>query len=292
MRYTDTVAYEANEIGAEARRMRFAPLWVPVPFPRSPLWTRLATLFDPEHFTHGCPPVDVGPVALDTSSMDGIRVLRCPIKACGSDEVVLPEELAPLAPLVRHVLELEAHANPLFASSWIHLSFERTRVEAGATQRVPGWHVDGFQGVRAPRHLVEHSYLWADRDPTEYCVQPFFLSHLDPGRHNVFAEMERQAREGNAMAGLPGHAYLIDPYLVHRSPVSAEPGFRSFVRITCAETELEDPANTRNLSLGPSQDYAPRLEARDRLHPYRGEVPWEWYGVRPLAAPVEDGRAV
>lgn len=281
-RYTDTVSYERNVIGTDAAEMRFRPDWVPVPFPRSPLWTRLAAPFDIEHFQHACPPVDCGPVALDTSSMEGLRVLRCPIKRRGSDAVMLPSELAPLAPLVRHVLELEAQVNPDFPSFWCHLSFERTRVGAGETQRVPGWHVDGFQGVRAPRHRIEHSYLWADRQPTEYCLQPFFLSHLDPGRHNVFAEMVAQAREVNAYAGLEGHAYLVDPYLVHRSPAVAENCWRSFVRITVAETELEDPTNTANLSLGVPQNYPARSEARDRLHAYEGGIPWPFYGLRPI----------
>lgn len=282
MRYSETVDYKPNAIGSSARDIFFPHRRVSLPFRHSALWRRLSEPFDVEHFMNACPPVDVGHVPMDTDGMQDLMVLRCPIKASSSMLVTLPTELDGIADLVRHVCELEAGCNAWFELSWCHVSFQRTLVQADTTQRVPGWHVDGFQGVRVPRHRAEHSYLWSDRDPTEYCVQPFFLSHLDPGRHNVFDEISRQARDGNAYTGLPGHAYLIDPYLVHRSPRAIETGYRSFARITFTETEFEDPANTVNLSLGREQNYAARIDARDRLHAYGGPVPWEFYGVAPV----------
>lgn len=282
-RYSETIEMDVRSIGKTAESIMFDPCWVPVPFPQSPIWTRLGTHFNPEHFSYCCPPVDTGPVTLELTSMDNVRTLRCPIKISGSREVVLPSELAALRPLIRHVCELEAHAAPeMFENFWCHVSFERTEVTPGLTQRVPGWHVDGFQGVRVPRHRIEHSYLWSDGQPTQYCLQPFYLSHLDPGRHNVFAEMQAQAREVNAVAGFPEHVYLVDPYLVHRSPTLVQGGWRSFARVTFTQTELEDPGNTRNESLGASQDYPARIDARDRLHAYKGDVPWDFYGVKRL----------
>ena len=283
MRYTETVQFQSNSVGAKTDDLRFEPHWVALPFPRNPLWGRLGAVFDTEHFLYACPPGDVGLVELDTESLEGVRVLRCPIKPAGSDTVRLPRELRALSPLVRHVCELEAHANPDFAAFWCHITFERTKVEEGATQRVGGWHVDGFQGVRVPRHRAEHSYLWADHQAVECCVQPFFVSHLDPARHNVFDELVRQAREENALAGFESHVYLVDPYLVHRTPVMRRAGWRSFARITFTETELEDPMNTRNLALGSAQDYPPRIDVRDRLHAFRSSPPWECYGVQPVA---------
>ena len=286
MRYSETVGYQRAKIGQECVRLCFEPRWVPVPFPHSPIWARLCKMFDPEYFQHAFPPPDLGRPDMNTEEMAGLRALRCPINPAGSNEVVLPSEFAPLLPMVRHVFETEAHINPNFAAWWCHLSFERTEVTAGTTQRVPGWHLDGFQGVRVPRHAAEHSYLWADRDPTEWCLQPLFLSHLDSARHNIFDEIARQARESNAFAGLAGHVHLIDPYVVHRSPVLYELGWRSFVRITFTKTELEDPANTVNLSLLGVGNYPPRIEARDRLYAYQGGVPWETYGTRPVQSVV------
>jgi len=282
MRYTDTVSFEHAAIGAQSFPISMHPRWVVTPFPTSPLWQRMHARFDPEHFMYAAPPVDVGKLTLDTTSLEGLRVLRCPIKAAGSKELIVPLELQPLEPLIRYLMELELHINPKFADFWCHVSFERTQVQADGTQRVPGWHVDGFQGVRVPRHQIEHSYLWADVAPTEFCVQPFFISHLDAGRHNIFDELTCQAREANAYAGLPGHVYLIDPYVVHRSPVMQQAGWRSFFRMTFTETELEDTNNTRNLALALAQDYASRIDVRDRFYAYDGDIPWHSYGLKPV----------
>ena len=281
-RYTDNVRYAANAIGARCHVLDIPPHWVPLPFPQSPLWSRMHLPFDPQHFLYACPPVEVGQVILDTKGLDGLRTLRCPIKQTGTPSVWLPTELTPLLPLVRHVLELERHANPRFEAFCAHITFERTKVAEGATQRVPGWHVDGYQGVRVPRHQIEHSYLWADHAATEFCLQPFFVSHLDPARHNVFDELVQQAKEVNAFQGFPNIVYLIDPYLVHRSPGMRQTGWRSFVRITFTESELEDSNNTVNLAFSEGSPHAERLDVRNRLYPYQGDVPWHSYGVVPL----------
>lgn len=282
MRYTDTVSFEHAAIGEQAFKLRLPPRWVVTPFSTSPLWQRMHARFDPEHFMYAAPPVDVGKLLVDTTELEGLRVLRCPIKAAGSEELIVPAELQRLEPLIRYILELELHVNPKFVDFWCHVSFERTQVQAQASQRVPGWHVDGFQGVRVPRHQIEHSYLWADVAPTEFCIQPFFITHLDAGRHNIFDELMSQARSDNTYAGLPGHVYLIDPYVVHRSPVVEQAGCRSFFRMTFTETELEDTNNTRNLSLAMPQEYAPRIDVRDRFYPYDGDVPWPLYGLKRL----------
>ena len=280
MRYSDRVNYTANAIGRECQTFDFEPRWVPTPFPRSPIWARLHQSFDTEHFLYPAPPIEVGRFDLDPAVLAGLRVLRCPIKKADESIVHLPTELGPVAEVVRHIVETELFINPRFKDFHAHVSFECTDVAAGTTQRVPGWHVDGFQGVRVRAHVIEHSYLWSTRRGTEYCLQPFFIDHLDPHRHNVFPEIERQAKPENVYETFPGSLYLIDPYVVHRSPRVEAAGLRSFLRVTFTETELEDPVNTRNLSFE-EPNHPPRLEVRDRLFSFAGEVPWHSYGVKP-----------
>lgn len=282
MRYSSQVRYEPNTLGKSCITLSLPGHWVPRPFPNSPLWSRMHQVFDPEHFLYAAPPVDVGKQRVNTSELSGMRALRCPVKPPGSSQLSIPSELAPLRGLIEQIVELEVACNPRFQDFWAHVSFERTAVRAGATQRVPGWHVDGFQGVRVPRHQIEHSYLWADIAAAEFCLQPFFVSHLDPARHNVFDELAHQARSENAFAGLPEHIYLIDPYVVHRSPVLATDVVRSVFRLTFTETELEDPVNTVNLSLPHAGGYRARTDVRDRLFAYEGEPPAGYYGLRPL----------
>ena len=291
MRYTDHVHYEPARIGRRARILQQSPLWVPKPFAHSPLWARMGSTFDPEHFLYPAPPVDIGKVQLQALAPAPLRVLRCPLKAAWSADLVLPEELAAWEPLVRHVLETERAHNPQFLQAWAHISVEHTEVAAGKTQRVPGWHVDGFQGVRQARHGIEHSYLWANVAPTEFCLQPFLVSHLDTARHNVFDTLQEQAREECVFEGLPEHVYLIDPYVVHRAAPMPKAGWRAFVRITFAETYLDDPVNTVNLSLRVPESAGARIEVRDRLFAYEGSTPWELTGLRKKSLESADVKA-
>lgn len=281
MRYTDTVVFQHFSIGQQAHTLELPVRWVTRPFAGNPIWSRMHQVFDLEHFLYAAPPVDLGELALCTESLEGLRILRCPVKKAGSCQLVVPSEAQELLPLIRHCLETELHANPRFEDFWCHLSFERTWVEPGTTQRVAGWHADGFQGVRVPPHQVEHSYIWCDTQPTEFCLQPFFVQHLDRARHSAVDAFERQAKEDNVLRALPLHLYLIDPYVVHRSPCLTKAGWRSFFRLTFTETELEDANNTRNLSLPVPQAYEERIDVRDRLSAWRGPVPWEMYGVQP-----------
>ena len=282
MRYTDNVHYEPASIGERALRLEQKPLWVPKPFAHNPLWARMGQTFDPEHFLYPTPPVDLGKVELKLPAEQfesPVRVLRCPIKAAQNEAVLLPEELSAYEPLVRHVLETELAHNPRYLQSWAHITVERTFVQVHKTQRVPGWHVDGFQGVRAPRHGIEHSYLWSDVAPTQYCLQPFLLTHLDFARHNVFDVFDQEASR-YVFGGLENHVYLLDPYIVHRAALMDNSGWRTFVRLTFTETYLDDPVNTVNLSLHIPQDAPARLEVRNRLFGYEGPTPWEVVGLR------------
>lgn len=282
-RYTDIVSYEKQAIGEQAETVEIKPLWVPKPFAQSPLWQRMGSNFSQEHYLYSCPPVDCGvhPLELGEDTLDQ-RVLRCPIKKSGSTNFVIPSELKSYKPLIQSIAELDSAQNKDFLESWAHITVERTLVESGNTQRVPGWHVDGFQGVRVPRHAIEHSYLWSDVLAFETCIQPFFLQHLDPARHNVFEEITKQAQEANAYAGYNQHIYLIDPYVVHRSPVMKTEGYRTIVRVTITTTELDDPVNTINLSLDCNQNYPERIDVRNRLYGYEGTVPWELYAIKKL----------
>src|SRR5208282_1968985 len=113
--------------------------------------------------------------------------------------------------------------------------------------RYPGFHGDGIQGQKlTPKVNVEHSYIFVTEPPTEFCLQPFFLKHLDEAKHNFFLEFDRQAKDANIYGCLPNHLYMIDPYMVHRTPKIQKTQTRVFIRITFAPTELQNPKNTHN----------------------------------------------
>ena len=146
-------------------------------------------------------------------------------------------------------------------------------------QRLPGFHGDGFQGSKFPTKVTaEHSYIIATNPPTEFCLQPFFLKHLDEAKHNFFLELDSQAQECNVYKSLSNHLYLIDPYMVHRTPFLADMIDRKFVRITYTFTELENPHNTIN-SMFDNQSYENRVDIRTTLCTNEFPVPYHLYGL-------------
>jgi hypothetical protein len=130
-----------------------------------------------------------------------------------------------------------------------------------------------------PGENVEHSYILTTDPPTEFCVQPFFLKHLDESKHNFFLEFDKQAKESNIYQCLPNHLYLIDPYMVHRTPRLPGDTSRTFLRITFAFTELQHPKNTIN-PLFAGQEYEKRIDIRENLCKNEFDVPYHLYGVQ------------
>lgn len=271
-------------IGDQVLERPFPALWVPQPFPHAPVWRRLGQSFDRAHFLAAHPPIQIGHmVDAGVSETEGSRAyLRCPIKTADTDTAQIPCEMAPVMPVIVHALETFAAWYPQWLTRHVHVTWEAGWVEAGTTQRIPGWHVDGFQGVRQGPHATEASVFWCDALPTEYCVQPFYLTHLDPSRHNAQEALVAQAQEVNALAGRSGGLYLIDPYCVHRGAHATERVWRNFVRVTVADVPLDDPGNTRNVGLRGCQDAPDRLEVRDRLWVSSSPIPWELLGFGPV----------
>jgi len=96
--------------------------------------------------------------------------------------------------------------------------------------------VDGFQGrERAIKSEIEHSYLAADRTPTIFYNQAFYLAPLDPSKHNYFWEFDRQADPTKEYSLEAYMVYLADAYSVHRATEATETGHRTFFRVTLSK---------------------------------------------------------
>jgi hypothetical protein len=254
-------------------------LWTPTIDPDSIAYRSLFKEFNLNQYLYPRFPIDMG---LTTVEKLPFNVLRMPIKYPGTGYKI-PRELAPLEDLIHRVAEYEAflyndhHINP--NSTFCHITYDNSDIPAGEYHRYPGFHGDGIQGTKlTPKVWVEHSYILATAPPTEFCVQPFFLRHLDEAKHNYFLEFDRQAHECNIYGSLPNHLYLIDPYMVHRTPKITQPINRTFLRITYAFTELQHPKNTVNPLL-PGQVYHKRVDIRANLMPNEFEVPYHLYGI-------------
>lgn len=275
IRYQDTVlTVENHHTLTPAKRV------VPRVSPNHPFYENHRTYFDIERFQYPAPPIELGNVMDLVGIQDEwVNVLRCPIKYPGTPFKV-PQKLKFLLPLIRRVAEYEIAFNKGYEDTFIHITFDSSKVKADTYHRYPGFHGDGVQGAKFSQDrytVIEHSYIVSTSPPTEFCLQPFFFQHLNDARHNLFHEMELQARDSNIFTAIPWHLYLIDPYMVHRTPHIYADVYRVFARITVAYTELMNPHNTVNPCF-PSQIYSPRHDIRKFLSTYPGEVPWEMYG--------------
>lgn len=258
-------------------------LWTPIIDEHNVMYYTLFKEFNKANFLYPRLPVDMGLV----DDVDDIlkwsdtaqNILRMPIKFPNTAYKV-PIELRHLMPLIRRVADYESFINKDHAATFAHITFDKSKVNPGEHHRFPGFHGDGYQGSKlTPKITVEHSYILTTNPPTEFCLQPFFLNHLDEAKHNMFLEFDKQARKENIYQSLPNHLYLIDPYMVHRTPKITEAVERLFLRITFTFSELEHPKNTMNPMFPPYQ-YKDRIDIRQALSKNEFDIPYHLYGLK------------
>lgn len=168
----------------------------------------------------------------------------------------------------------------------LHLTVHNAWVMPGETQRYPGFHGDGLQGGKFKYKMVcEHSYITSDPQPTIISMQPYFVSHLNENRDNIFLAFDQQVKKQSLFRLTTGDLYLIDPYVVHESPKITKKIFRTFVRLTTTPGELLMPKNTVN-PMFDGQKYPDRIEVREFVSEPKKIIPLHMYGLKPLFSDV------
>lgn len=274
----DNIKYDAAKISEEGETIDVRDVWMPQAQSWSPVYTHLTAPFSFDHYTSPRMPVDLG--AFDISAVENLpRILRMTIKPVGEEKMYIPKELEDITSFIRQVLEYERMINSKFKDCEIHITTDYGFVKAQETQRFPGWHVDGLQGGKFKNKLMaEHSYVIATNNPTEFCLQPFFIKHYDEDITNFFKAFDQQARDVNIYRGLPKHLYLMDAYMVHRTPVITEDTHRGFIRITVANAPLPIEHNTLNPMLDQKRPEF-KLDIRDWLREPDFGIHYDYYGL-------------
>lgn len=260
-------------------------LWTPKIDEENIAYQSMFKPFSLNQYLYTRPPIDMGLLDEDMINCP-VNVLRMPLKYPKSStfltdgsEYRIPYELSSLLPLIKRVAEYEAFINTNHNDMFCHITFDHSEVKANEYHRFPGFHGDGIQGTKlTPKINVEHSYIVTTNPATEFCLQPFFLKHLDESKHNYFFEFDKQAKKENILRSLPNHLYLIDPYMVHRTPKIKKNVARTFVRITYAHTELQHPKNTYNPLFEDMQGYEKRIDIRENLTRHEFGIPYHLYG--------------
>jgi hypothetical protein len=274
----DNIQYDETQLSGEGDVVEIRDVWMPKAQSWSPVYTHLTSPFSFDHFTSPRLPVDLGPFDIDFVK-EVPRILRLTIKPVGEINAYIPEELKEAETFITQILEYERMINPNFENCEIHITTDYGFVKADETQRFPGWHVDGLQGGKFKNKLLaEHSYIASTSNPTEFCLQPFFIKHYDEDITNFFKAFDQQARDVNIYRGIPKHLYLMDAYMVHRTPTIREDTYRGFVRITVANAPLPIEFNTLNPMLNQERPVF-KLDIRDWLRAPDHGINYDYYGL-------------
>ena len=145
----------------------------------------------------------------------------------------IPANLCWTRPIVEAALFAQADIS---LDKYIYLTVKHLWVTPDNVGNRPGWHTDGFGSD-------DLNIIWADKYPTEFCVQDFNLSDC---HEKSMQEMEEQVRPENILTYPEGSVILIDKWNVHRSPVIQESGFRTFVKVSISKEKYNLRGNAHN----------------------------------------------
>lgn len=168
---------------------------------------------------------------------DDQYILRMAIKADGGP-IFIPRQLFWIIPMLNMVTEYQDNINR--NHPFIYVTIRHGLVKS---KRDDEWHVDGFS-TKIP-HLPEQNYIWANQDATEYAeISAKIPSDFNPRQHNINHYLEQCVTEVKKAEA--NTVYCMDPYVLHRRPMSTTGTKRTFIRISYVPIEINDINNTQN----------------------------------------------
>jgi len=252
-------------------------MWHPIVDEWNPIYKDMMEPFNLFKFTCPRPPISLGSIDRQLFTQC-TNVLRVPIKFPGSN-IRLPKELIPIKDELIRLLQYEYFINPEVVNEFIHVTVDNRVVESGKTHRYGGFHGDGLQGAKFKQKVkCEHSYVYTNPLATHIALQPFFVAHINEARYNIFKEFDRQVKQECLYKLRDGEVYLIDPYVVHASPIIGIDIPRTFFRMTVSKEELLTPHNTVN-PMFEGQNYPEGIEVREFVSSPNTSIPLDFYGI-------------
>ncbi len=198
--------------------------------------------------SYGAAPEIVGEFV--TPNCELMFVLYMPIRLAGQQQVCIPDHLQDYSPLVDAALDYEGAKGD---GRYVYLTVKSLFVQPGCVGGRPGWHTDGFG-------TSDVNYIWSDKDPTEFCIQPFDLSD----DHEVsMRQMDEQARAENIQTFGACQILRLDARHVHRCPINPAPGYRTFARVSFSDDRYDLIGNARNYGLDYNWTMHPRGSTRN-----------------------------
>lgn len=197
---------------------------------------------------YGAAPKVLGEFDLEPSEFCYVQYL--PI-ALPRGHFAVPDNLKWVQPLL-DAIEAKYHIR---YTDHVYLTVKHMFVSGSDCGNRPGWHSDGFG-------TDDLNYIWCDRSPTEFAIQPFKLS---PDCTTSMQEMEDQFVPGTEIVYPPKTLLLLDQGVIHRTPTYCEPGYRTFVKISISKHRYNLKGNAHNYLLNYDWDMVERTVERN--HP-------------------------
>ena len=209
-----------------------------------------------EQFAEKNPPFKIGDLKLNPPNNQNI--LRMLIRSFPGN-LLIPDEFKWVMPMISMA---ESYQKTICAHPFLYLTIRTSNMEFN---KIDEWHVDGFS--TQINHLPEQNYIWCSDSPTEYIVQGFNInSNFDPLKHNLHKYIGNRINS-NIMTIGKNEVWMIDPYVVHRSPKVVTKN-RIFIRISFTPIEIKDINNTNNPLLPREHTYDGVVDFRDKLTDY------------------------
>jgi hypothetical protein len=165
---------------------------------------------------------------------------------------MIPPQLQWVEPVINTIMGIENLDN-----KYIYVTAKQLYVEPGCMGNRMGWHSDGFG-------TDDINYIWCDRYPTEFCIQPFKLSTDCDLSQN---EMRNQAKKENIVTYPAKTLLRLTQENIHRIPyiLIDESGLRTFLKISISTEKYNLIGNARNYFLQYRWEMKPRDAKRN--HP-------------------------
>lgn len=200
-----------------------------------------------------------------------LNVLRLMIRENSEDKsIFLPKQLLAFKDFILENINYHRQYYSINKDCYIYVTVRSSTYEELFYKNSSTWHIDGFQGSRIKRHIIEQDAFWCNKSPTEFSLQPYFCEYLNPSKYDINEFFEKNANKNFLIKSKPKSTYFITPYNVHRVNKQEFEGKRVFIRLNFSPVLIEDFTNTVNPAL-PQYLFDKRRDVRDFLRSYELE---------------------
>jgi hypothetical protein len=200
-----------------------------------------------------------------------LNVLRLMIRENSeNNSIFLPEQLLPLKNFILENVNYHNNHYGINKNCFIYITVRTSDYDNLFYQNSSDWHIDGFQGSRIKRHIIEQDSFWCNKSPTEFLIQPFFCENLNPSKHDINDFFEKNSDLRYLLKTKPNSIYFVNPYNIHRVSKERFDGKRVFIRLNFSPVLIEDFTNTIN-PFFEQYKFTFRRDVRDFLGSYKTE---------------------